>query len=74
MKKVKWLNVAKAIIFVYCVGLVLHDSWIVGFSYWFTGQEVGFTWYGLLTYITALFIIDAFIEDFKEQTQEKRRN
>ena len=55
-RKIKWF---KLIIFVVSVALVIHDTWLVFFSYWFTNKMVGFTWFGLITYFIAWSIIGA---------------
>ena len=53
IKKVKWLNVIKALVFIACVGLVIHDFYMVAISQFFTGVMVGWTMFGFITFIMA---------------------
>lgn len=63
MKKIKWGNVIKLIILVLSGYLVLHDMFMLVFKF------ATFTWFGLITFIGALFLISAILEDFNEQTK-----
>lgn len=74
MKKINWRNVIKSITFVFCIGVILHDIWLVGFSYLFTGASCSFTWYGLITFIFMLIISDFIYEDFKNQIKSIQSN
>ena len=68
--KIKWGNVIKAIIFLFCVGLMLHDFYMVSISCFFTGQEVCLTWYGLATLLLAMAVSCEIWDDFEYQIEK----
>lgn len=68
-KKIKWGNVGKAIIFLFCIGLILHDFYMLTIHSFVTGQYCGWTWLGFITFWIAVMTAEAIYEDFEEQTK-----
>jgi hypothetical protein len=54
-RKIKWKNVIKLIIMLICLLIVIHDMYMVSISQFFTGELVGWTWYGFFSFIVAFF-------------------
>lgn len=48
-----------------CGGVVLHDLAVLLVGPFVTGYGIGFTWYGLMTFITALYVGSDIITYFK---------
>lgn len=69
MKKVKWLNVIKSILFIFCVYMILHDLYIVTIKSYITGNMYGWSWLGFITFILFCVVASMIYEDFKEQTK-----
>lgn len=65
--KIKWGNVFKALIFIFCISMVLHDVYMLTVASWVTGKLYGWTWFGLLTFILFCSIAGIIYEDFEEQ-------
>lgn len=61
--KIKWKNIFKFIIMLLCLGIVLHDFYMVSISQFFTGQMVGWSWFGFITFFIALFTLAFLYED-----------
>lgn len=53
MKKIKWVNILKLVATIPCVGLILHDVFVIFIS----GQASGWTWFGFATFIFAWFLL-----------------
>lgn len=66
-RKIKWSNVFKLIIMLACFILVIHDLYMVGFSQFFTGEMVGWTWFGFSSFIAAFYIGGSICEEFIEK-------
>lgn len=62
MKKIKWKNVIKLLIMLACICIVIHDIYMVSFSQFFTGNLVGWTWFGFISFIIA-FIVASILFD-----------
>jgi len=60
-RKIKWINVIKLLIAMLCVGLIIHDTVIVTFTF------AGWTWYGFVTFILAFVILGEIYDDFDKQ-------
>ncbi|MBO6243612.1 MAG: hypothetical protein J6O41_03475 [Clostridia bacterium] len=70
MKKIKWLNVMKFVMFVFCVSILLHDLYVISIKSWITGYQASFTIYGFITFLL-LFTISSFLyDDFEEQIKK----
>lgn len=54
MRKVKWKNVFRLIALLVCAAIVLHDFYMISFSQFFTGELIGWTWFGIATFFPAL--------------------
>lgn len=67
--KIKWINVIKLILFIFCISMILHDMYMLTLYSWFTGNSCGFTWFGLLTFILFCSIAGLIYDDFEEQTK-----
>ena len=67
IKKVKWLNVLKCLGFIGCLALVIHDFYMITIYSWVHSISVGFTWFGLGTFVMAIMIADLIYQDFEEQ-------
>lgn len=52
MKRIKWGNILKLVAALPCMGLILHDLFVVFIS----GQAIGWSWFGLATFIIALWL------------------
>jgi len=68
-KKIKWGNVFKAIIFLFCIGVMLHDFYMLTIYSFITNQLAQLTWFGLGTLILAIMTASLIYEDFEEQTK-----
>lgn len=66
-RKIKWLNVIKALGFVGCIGVILHDMYMITIHGWVTGYMASWTWLGFITFIMAFVIAGTIYEDFEEQ-------
>lgn len=66
-RRIKWGNVFKALILIACLAFMLHDFWMLTFHSWFTGELVGWTWYGLITFFIIMGTASLLWEDFEEQ-------
>lgn len=65
--KIKWLNVIKLILFIFCVYMILHDLYMITIHSYITGNMYSWTWYGLLTFILFCSTAGMIYEDFEEQ-------
>lgn len=65
--KIKWKNVALAIVFLICAYVVLHDMFMLTIYSWITGQMVGWTWLGFLTFILAIAVGGEIFEYFEDE-------
>lgn len=61
MKKIKWKNVFKILIFMFCISMILLDFYYIIFKF------ATLTWIGLLTHILLWVILGMIYEDFEEQ-------
>lgn len=67
IKKVKWLNVLEALLFLGSLAVIIHDLFMVTVYSWFTSQLVGWTWFGLATFMLAIAIASLTYEDLEEK-------
>lgn len=68
--KIKWINVIKLIVFIFCISMILHDMYMLTIGSWVTGNLYGWTWYGFLTFILFCTVAGMIYEDFEEQIKE----
>lgn len=68
--KIKWVNVVKAIIFVFCISMIFHDLFMLTIGSWITGTLCAWTWFGLLTFILFCSIACMIYADFEEQIEK----
>lgn len=65
MKKIKinWTNLIKLILLVIFASIIIRDVFMITFYSWLTNTTVGFTYFGLLTFILILSIACKLYED-----------
>ncbi len=68
-KKIKWGNVIKAVIFLLCIGVMIHDFYMLTIYSFITNQLTQLTWFGLGTLILAIITASLIYEDFEEQIE-----
>lgn len=68
--KIKWGNVFKALIFVFCVGMILHDFYMLTIYSFITGNLCSLTWFGVITLFINIIIASGIYEDFEEQIEK----
>lgn len=69
VRKIKWLNVIKLMVFVLCVCGILHDIYVLTIKTAITGNMYGFTWFGLITFLLLFGVAVCIYADFEEQTK-----
>lgn len=67
--KLNWRNISKVIVFVICLGFVMYDFYMLMIYPLITGQMIGWTMIGFISFVAALFMIVSIYEDFKEETK-----
>lgn len=67
--KIKWLNVIKLILFIYCVYMILHDVYMITIHSYITGNMYSWTWLGFITFILFIIVAGTIYDDFEEQTK-----
>ena len=65
--KIKWLNVIKLILFIFCVYMILHDLYLLSIHSLITGNMYGWTWLGFITFILFVITASTIYEDFRDQ-------
>ena len=70
MKRIKWGNVIKGLVFVFCIGIVLYDAYMLTIGSWVSGGMYGFTWLGLITFILFLAIAGSIYDDFEMELEK----
>jgi hypothetical protein len=63
MKKIKWGNIFKTILFIGCLYMVLYDFYYIVIYPFITTKITTFTWIGLITCILSVSYIHLFIEE-----------
>lgn len=66
LRRIKWGRVFLAIVFVACCIFMLRDLYMLTLHSWFTGELVGWTWFGLGTFILVAMIAGSIYEYFEE--------
>lgn len=59
--KVKWGN----IILIICASIIIHDLFMLSVYPLITGKTAGWTWFGFITFMTSILIIEL-LEDNKK--------
>ena len=72
--KLNWRNISKVIVFVICLGFIMYDFYMLMIYPMFTGQMVGWTMIGFISFVAALFMLVSIYEDFKEETKNVSNN
>ncbi len=69
-RKINWENIVLLIILTVCTIIVLHDLYVLIVMPWINSNVLGWTWWGLLTFIIALVfamnIIEYFIDEINK--------
>lgn len=65
--KIKWWNVLKALLFIFCVGMILHDFYMLTIYSFVSNKLCSLTWFGLITLFINIIIASAIYDDFEEQ-------
>lgn len=68
--KIKWRNVALLGVLLLCVYIVGHDMFMLTIYSWITGEMLGWTWFGFLTFIIAFAVGGEIIEYFIDEINE----
>ena len=69
--KIKWRNVGLVAVLLLCVGVVLHYLFMLTVYSWITGELLGWTWFGFLTFILAFAVGGEIVEYFYEEYFEE---
>lgn len=73
IKKVKWLNVLKMLGFIGCLALIIHDFYMITVYSWIHSVTVGFTWFGLGTFIAAIMAASFLYEELEEAASPTKK-
>lgn len=69
MKRIKWGNVFKTILFIAALYVVIHDIYWLFISPIFTSELLSWTYVGFLTFGFSLYYMISFVEDFKKEVK-----
>lgn len=69
-RKINWINVIKAVVFIFCISMIIHDIFMLTVYGWITGNLYGWSWFGFLTFILFCSIACIIYEDFDEQIKK----
>ena len=61
--KIKWKNVLKLLVMLFCLGYVLYNMYMLTFYSLFTGQLMGWSWAGFFMFIIAFVNFATLCED-----------
>ncbi len=70
MKKIKWLNVFKMIILLLCIGMIVHDIFMLTIYSYISGAVYGWSWFGFISFCLVVGVMFYVIDDFKEQIKK----
>lgn len=70
MKKIKWINVVKALVFVFCISMILYDTYMLTIGSWINGELYSWTWLGLITFILFFAIAGSIYDDFEMELEK----
>lgn len=68
--KIKWRNIALLGVLLLCAYIVGHDMFMLTIYSWITGEMLGWTWFGFLTFIIAFAVGGEIIEYFIDEINE----
>lgn len=66
MKRIKWKNVIKSGVLLICLSVMLHDMGTILYGV-ITGQSIGFTHFGFITFLFITGIASTLFDDLEEQ-------
>lgn len=66
-RRIKWNNVIRTLIFVLALYVVIHDTYVVFISQYFTGYLATWTYFGFVTFGFCLYCVISYCEDFKKE-------
>lgn len=67
IKKINWINLIKLILLVILATIITRDVFMLTFYSWLTSESIGFTWFGLFTFILFFAISCKLYEDLFKQ-------
>lgn len=68
--KIKWNNIALLGVLLLCAYIVIHDLFMLTIYSWITGQMLGWTWFGFITFIISFAVGGEIIEYFYEEVNK----
>ena len=66
-RKINWLAVIEAILFLGSLAVIIHDFYMVTVYSWIHSITVGWTWFGLGTLFIAFMVTSVTYEDLEER-------
>ena len=64
MKRIKWGNVLKLIIFLFCIGLIIYDFYMLTIHSFITGNLLSWNYLGFITFCISFIIAGKIYSDF----------
>ena len=68
--KIKWKNVVKLIVFIFCISMIFHDLFMLTIGSWISGNLYSWTWFGFITFLLFCSIACMIYADFEEQIEK----
>lgn len=68
--KIKWKNVVKLIVFIFCILMIFHDLFMLTIGSWISGNLYSWTWFGFITFLLFCSIACMIYADFEEQIEK----
>lgn len=68
--KIKWVNVIKLIALIFCISMILYNLYMLTIYSWATKKILGFSWFGLITFILYCGWSFQICLDFKEEMEK----
>lgn len=65
--KIKWNNIALLVILLLCAYIVIHDLFMITIYSFVTNNLIGWTWYGLITFMISAGATKEISEYFCEE-------
>ena len=66
-RKINWLAVIEALLFLGSLAVIIHDFYMVTIYSWIHSTLVGWTWFGLGTLFIAFMVASVTYEDLEER-------
>ena len=65
--KLKWKNIGKAVIFLFCLGFIIYDLYMLLFYPFISKRLMEWTFFGFITFIGAFWLMTYIFQDFERQ-------